>query len=340
MAQNNLNQKLKNNLGSTTLAELGEIELINRLSQFMDTNIIDNDTALIEPLKNEKLIINTDVLVENIHFSDKLSTPSDIGWKAITSNLSDLTCSGATKFLYFTIALIAPSSTSWKWVEGVYLGINEALKKYGGKLIGGDCSNGKQKILSITAIGSQGPIELNRSNAKAGDLIVSCGPHGLSQVGLLTLQNEDEIINLFPNSLKHIAIKSHRRPRPSVEALEALIRSMPNSCLKVAGTDSSDGLLEAVKSICRSSNCLAVLDQDNLPKHSYWPNNRDLDHLCLSGGEDYELIICLPKNLANKLINEFPQSKIIGYMRKGEPKVIWKSGSEIILKNNLSFKHF
>ena len=45
------------------------------------------------------LIINTDLLVENIHFSEGTTTPEDIGWKAIASNVSDLICSGSGKIL-------------------------------------------------------------------------------------------------------------------------------------------------------------------------------------------------------------------------------------------------
>ena len=65
-----------------SLAQIGEIELLNRLKEFMDIGQIDDDTAQIS-CQNKDLLINTDVLVEEIHFSKATTSPQDIGWKAI-----------------------------------------------------------------------------------------------------------------------------------------------------------------------------------------------------------------------------------------------------------------
>ena len=51
------------------LEDLGEKELINRLGKFMPKNQISDDCALIKT-KNENLLVNTDSLVENVHFND------------------------------------------------------------------------------------------------------------------------------------------------------------------------------------------------------------------------------------------------------------------------------
>ena len=48
-----------------TLEDIGEKELINRLGKFMPKNQASDDCALIKT-KNEKLLVNTDSLVENI----------------------------------------------------------------------------------------------------------------------------------------------------------------------------------------------------------------------------------------------------------------------------------
>ena len=49
------------------LEDIGEKELINRLGKFMPKNQISDDCALIKT-KNENLLVNTDSLVENVHF--------------------------------------------------------------------------------------------------------------------------------------------------------------------------------------------------------------------------------------------------------------------------------
>ena len=66
------------------LEEIGEKELINRLGKFMPKNQISDDCAFIKT-KHDKLIINNDSLVENVHFDDITICPEDLGWKAVIS---------------------------------------------------------------------------------------------------------------------------------------------------------------------------------------------------------------------------------------------------------------
>ena len=61
------------------LEDIGEKELINRLGKFMPKNQSSDDCALIKT-KNENLLINTDSLVENVHFNDFTFCPWDFGW--------------------------------------------------------------------------------------------------------------------------------------------------------------------------------------------------------------------------------------------------------------------
>ena len=103
------------------LKDIGEKELINRLGKFMPKNQISDDCALIKT-KNENLLVNTDSLVENVHFNDITICPVDLGWKAVVSNISDLLSSGSKKTIGITISLVLPAKTEWIWVEelGLY----------------------------------------------------------------------------------------------------------------------------------------------------------------------------------------------------------------------------
>ena len=111
--------------------------------------------------------------MENVHFNDITICPEDIGWKAVVSNISDLLSSGSKKTIGITISLILPARTELIWVEKLYRGINKALKEYGGIILGGDCSQGNQKTITITAFGIQGELELRRNACKPGDIILS-----------------------------------------------------------------------------------------------------------------------------------------------------------------------
>ena len=109
-----------------TLEDIGEKELINRLGKFMPKNQALDDCALIKT-KNNELLVNNDSLVENIHFNELTISPTDLGWKAVVSNISDLLSSGSKKTIGITISLVLPPRTEWIWVEELYKGINLSL---------------------------------------------------------------------------------------------------------------------------------------------------------------------------------------------------------------------
>ena len=119
------------------LEDIGEKELIKRLAEFMPKNQVSDDCALIKA-KNKNLLINTDSLVENIHFNDDTISALDIGWKAVACNVSDLISSGCSKIIGVNIGLVVPSNTDWIWIKDLYTGINLALDHFGGLILGGE----------------------------------------------------------------------------------------------------------------------------------------------------------------------------------------------------------
>ncbi len=323
-----------------TLSDIGEEEIINRIKRFASPGQLEDDTAEISCKNN--ILINNDLLVENIHFTRQTSSSKDVGWKCITSNLSDLAASGMEEVLGVTVGLVAPSSTPWEWVEGVYEGISQALSTYGGKLLGGDCSKGSQIIISITAIGTVGPLRLHQSHAKPEDWIVCSGPHGLSRLGFALLTKDPFILNTsLSDSLKLKAIEVHQRPQPPLNALRTLINCKPNNIpWRAAGTDSSDGLLGAIKNLCKKSKCQALIPKNSLPKHDLWPVGSHWDEWCINGGEDYELVLSLPKEWAQAMLTNFPKSFFIGYMQRGEAKIVFENNQNLSSKISHTFQHF
>jgi len=326
---------------NTTIKDLGEIELLNRLKRFMRFGQIDDDVAEINTI-NKNLLINTDLLVENIHFSDEISNAKDIGWKCITTNISDLICSGSENIISFTVGLVLPPNTHWKWVENLYEGMREAMEEFGGEIIGGDCSCGETKMISITAIGEMQPPRLHRGNALPGDYIVSTGFHGLSRLGLALLTSEELLSEVhISGELTNRAIRAHKRPYPAIKALKALIECKPESASwRAAGTDSSDGLIESIRGICQSSNCQAVLSRTSILKDPDWPEDAIWDTWILNGGEDYELILSLPKEWAEALEKKFKSAQIIGFIKEGKPNIFWENLEPINIEKSSLFRHF
>ena len=147
-----------------------------------------------------------------------------MGWRAVAANLSDLAASGAVDIDGITVALVAPGHTRWDWVDGVYQGITAALEQYGGVLLGGDCSKGEQRLLSITALGRLGPLRLHRNAARPGDVLVTSGPHGLSRLGLALLQNDPNVRDIaLCSTLRDQAITRHQRPTPRLKDVQQLL---------------------------------------------------------------------------------------------------------------------
>ena len=323
------------------LEDIGEKELINRLGKFMPKDQISDDCALIKT-RNDNLLVNNDSLVEHVHFNDLTICPQDLGWKAIVSNISDLLSSGSTKTIGITISLILPSKTEWVWVEELYKGINKALKAYGGKILGGDCSKGNQKAISITAFGIQGELKLRRNACKSGDIILTTGIHGLSRLGFM-IQNNHNFVNnvslsdrLISKSIEHFC-----RPQIYPNFLKNLHKTRSNKTIKRIGcTDSSDGLFQAVQDLAIASKCKAIINYEKIPKDKDWPKGDKWDEYCFFGGEDYELVFSLPKKWANSLSELDKNICKIGYFTNGEPSIEFKDKNKNQLLMKTPFKHF
>ena len=323
------------------IKDIGEKELIRRVAEYMPINQASDDCALIKT-KREDLLINTDLMVENTHFNYKIISPRDLGWKAITTNYSDLVSSGCIEFIGVNIGLVLTPYTEWKWVKELYEGFSEALNKFGGSILGGDCSRGENKMISITAIGLQSKLKLRRNACKPGEILLTTGIHGLSKLGLLIRANQikKEDLNLGKKLIDQ-SINAFCRPTPKNQTLKKILRSSEFFMKKEIGcTDSSDGFYQAIFDLSKESKCKAVIDYQKIPKNNNWPDGETWDQHYFFGGEDYELLISLPRDWASKLMQMDKNITEIGYFTQGSPNVEIKNYPN---KNNLynnSYSHF
>jgi thiamine-monophosphate kinase len=121
----------------------------------------------------------------------------------------------------------------------------------------------------------------------------------------------------------------------------------PKSKIPVAGMDSSDGLADAVLQICRASGVGAVLElaQIPLPKaFDSWLTKEQALKYALYGGEDFELVLCLPKELADELVQQLGTgAAIIGTITSGSTVILRDQNKEIsdqVLTLSQGFQHF
>src|SRR5258705_1325528 len=86
---------------------------------------IGDDTAVLVVPAGHKLLASTDLLIEDVHFRRISAAPSDIGWKALAVNLSDIAAMGGIP-RWALVALAVPTETDVESVEPVYPGRGES----------------------------------------------------------------------------------------------------------------------------------------------------------------------------------------------------------------------
>jgi len=297
---------------SNTIADLGELALIEKLKPFCAVGAIGDDAALMKTQPEHKLVVTTDMLTENVHFSGRTTPPYTVGWRAVAANLADIAAMGASP-IGITVGLGLPGHTPLNWVEELYRGMAECLNIHGGAIVGGDLCRAMQRTVSITALGEVLPHQvIRRDSATPGMTVIVTGPHGASRAGLALLLEELDLEGKQPSGvLSHAKawIKAHQMPVPRFDALKDLRRIIQNHLQThssepyptVAGMDSSDGLANALLQISGSSRIGMDIVRSAVPlpaglSEAVGPETAL--KWALHGGEDFELVLCLPPAIA------------------------------------------
>ncbi|MEH1937768.1 MAG: thiamine-phosphate kinase [Nostoc sp.] len=354
---------MNSELSSQQVKDIGEQGLLERLQRFCPPEIIGDDAAVLVTAPEQSLVVTTDVLVDGVHFSDVTTSPEDAGWRSAAANLSDLAAMGASP-LGITVGLGLPGELWVSWVERLYQGMTECLQKYNTPIVGGDIVRSPVTTLAITAFGQVHPNQIiRRSAAVIGDAIVVTGVHGASHAGLELLLHPELEQNLN-NEEKTALIRAHQRPQPRFDvlpilwkildsqskiqvALEAHQRYDLKSKIPVAGMDSSDGLADAIIQICRASGVGAVLEHRQIPvpkTFNHWlPQEQALEY-ALYGGEDFELVLCLPQESASALVQHLGEgAAIVGRVTAGSTVLLHdeqKKFPDQVLSLSQGFQHF
>ncbi|MCC5650317.1 thiamine-phosphate kinase [Nostoc sp. XA013] len=354
---------MNSKLSSQQVQEIGEQGLLERLQRFCPPEIIGDDAAVLVTAPEQSLVVTTDVLVDGVHFSNVTTSPEDAGWRSAAANLSDLAAMGASP-LGITVGLGLPGEVRVSWVERLYQGMTECLQKYNTSIVGGDVVRSPVTTLAITAFGQVNPSQIiRRSAAVVGDAIIVTGVHGASRGGLELLLHP-ELGQDLNDEEKTALILAHQRPQPRLDvlpilwkilesqsqiqvALEAHQRCDLKSKIPIAGMDSSDGLADAIIQICRASGVGAVLErrQISMPAaFDNWLTQEQALAYALYGGEDFELVLCLPQESALALVKHLSQgAAIVGNITSGSTVLLHdeqKKFPDQVLSLSQGFQHF
>lgn len=328
-----------------TIADLGELGLLQRLFRYCPGDMVGDDGAVVALPEGQRLVVTTDVLVDGVHFSDATTAPADVGWRAVAANLSDLAAMGATP-VGITVGLSLPGQTPIAWVDGLYQGMAACLERWGGAVLGGDLCRASTRSVAITALGAVTPQRvLYRSRAQPGQAIVATGYHGLSRAGLELLLHPDRADGVAPPA-RDRWIAAHQRPVPRLDAIAALwaVLGEGGTTSAIAAMDSSDGLANAVLHLCQASGVGARLTNIPLdPALVGWVGDAKALDWCLYGGEDFELVLCLPWAVAEALQGQLGEGcAILGETTSG-PGVelnLPAQADPVALSFSHGFQHF
>ncbi len=259
---------------------LGEFSLIEKYFSALGASRADvllgvgDDAAQVAVSLPQTLVMAIDTMVEGVHFPVNTS-PSDVGYKLLAVNLSDMAAMGAAP-CWFTLALTLPHSDE-AWLSSFASGMTELAIEHDIQLIGGDTTKGPM-VLSLQAHGLVMPERcLTRSGAKLGDDIYVTGTLGDAALGLKVALGDCK----YPEST--YLLSRLNRPTPRVELGKA-ISSWANSAI-----DISDGLLADLGHICRKSGVGAQIQLESLPLSSAYLRADVGYNMALCGGDDYEL---------------------------------------------------
>lgn len=251
------------------------------------TTGIGDDGAILELGNGVRQVVVTDMLLDQVHFDLRTTSPRLVGRKAIAVNLSDLAAMASWPTAAF-ISLAMPKAglpDGHKFLDELYAGISECCHKWNFCIAGGDTNawNGPFAInvcLTGRPICNQIPL---RSGAKPGDRIFVTGPLGGS----------------LPSG-RHLMFE------PRFDAADWLMKNVHVSAMM----DISDGLATDLPRLAEASAVGALIDVDSIPIHPDVKSNwsaEERSKAALSDGEDFELLFTVSESEATRL-QQSPQS--------------------------------
>lgn len=310
-----------------------------------------DDAAVYLPGERQGQIVCVDTLVEGIHFKRETLSPSQIGYKSLAVNLSDIAAMGGQP-KYFLVSVAIPAHWSQSELHDLYLGMKKLADTWQVDLLGGDTvASPEHLVLSVTAIGEvDQDVRLLRSNAGADDVVFVTGTLGDSAAGLDFLLHRPE-----PGDRHHEEhplraerlLRAHQWPEPHIQQGRLLAEFGRKA--SIALNDVSDGIASEAHEIAVQSRVDLILKKESLPlspelKRYAQASQKDPYEWALFGGEDFVLIGTVPLRLLREVQGRFQADQLafypIGTVRPGEGSVWLESnGSKQPLRHR-GFNHF
>jgi thiamine-monophosphate kinase len=286
------------------LRDIGEFALIQVLQEMVDVDgpspqgapfslvLGIGDDAAAWHAREATELATTDTLVDGVHFRHDFISWTDLGWKAMAVNLSDIAAMGGMP-LYALVTLGLKPDTEVADVEALYRGILSACREYGCRIAGGDLVRSPVTFITVAMTGVASGHLLTRHEAQPGDVVAVTGHLGCAAGGLGALlqghTSEGE-------SDRHMH-EAHAHPIPRLTEGQILVQEGVRAAMDV-----SDGLMDDLSKMCVASGVGAIVYADKVPADAFLRESFPQDYitLALGGGEDYELLFAAPDEVISR----------------------------------------
>lgn len=297
---------------------------------------IGDDAAVAVPDRGALQVLTTDAMVEGIHFDRRFSSYSDIGYKALAVNVSDVAAMGGAARLAL-LSLIIPAGFEVRDFDAVLDGFAEAATEMRVGLAGGNITRSAAGlVVDVTVAGAVKPRKvLTRAGGRPGDGLYVTGAVGAAAAGLGWLRKYAPDAGTQPEDAGMAeCVLRYRRPAPRARIGAILGRTRAAS----ACMDLSDGLADAVTQLSAASGTGAIVDAAKLPIPQAavsWVESEGGDPVvaAAAGGDDYELLFSVPSRFRGRLRSALRETRGVPITAIGEltddPAVLLRRGDRL-----------
>ncbi len=330
------------------LSDIGEFGLIGRIAARFSGKLpagtigIGDDCAVLPWRAGFRLLVTTDLLVEDIHFLKARIPARDLGYKSLAVNLSDIAAMGGRPIAAF-LSLGLPSDIPIAWLDAFFAGLRSLSRAAGVPLLGGDTTGTPGPVVvNLAVLGTAPPSRIKlRSGARRGDVVCVTGKLGDSGGGLRVLLEERPL-----GRDEAALVRKHHRPRPHLAEGEWLGRRAAVTAMM----DVSDGIASDIRRIMERSGCGAEIDLDRLPasaalRRSAVRYGWNLAEIEAAGGEDYCLLATVRPGDFARLAADFRRAfrrplSAIGRIAPASAGLTWTRSGRPSRLAGRGFDHF
>ena len=310
---------------------MNEFDLIRRLKPLLTvtssvvTGAGDDCAVLANPGSGREILLKTDIIVENIHFTPT-TEPTRIGRKALARVISDIAAMGGVPTAA-VITLGLPVDFVPERIEAIYAGMAELARQYHIALVGGETSRSPGVFFINIAL--TGWIETGRailrSGAQLGDALFVSGELGGSIEG--------HHLDFTPRLEEGRWLAEQRTVHAMIDLSDGLAGDLPH-LLESSGIPGAEIHASALP-IRRAARLRARSADTAKPAVA----------AALTDGEDFELLLAVAPANAIRLLDgwksKFPNVRIscIGRLIS-QPGIFLRNERGLVPVTAKGFQHF